>query len=424
MPTAVQNLDGTFNIKDVLIFAELPPGARGNDRKIGKRWMEAAIKTAEFREQEQDYLPPLHILHHGQEKPTRAGHFKVTRVERITYDGRETFALLADLVDIPAEMFARVRQGEFPYRSVEIFAINAEPGDKEPPVINGLALLDTEEPFFRFPLLNGKTIDMTGAATFKTSGLDVIRAHEGAVALFSKFPEGIMPANATVKLKGTSDNVTVTLKGNKHEPETIIDALRALMERDDMDDELRAKLAAIMDPDDAEEFVEEDKPTATPATPTKDDKKMSKEHATQFAAQEARIAALTDRLDSNDSKAEAKDLADAEIAKFAAEGYHLSAETKATFRKFAKDPDSLEVFAKTYRATAIKEPKTLEQMENTAPTDSPEVAKFANDPDKHAFATSCEAQYEELKQFGAQPRCDLETFIEQRMNERNQEVPA
>ena len=217
MPTAVQNLDGTFNIKDVLIFAELPPGARGNERKIGKRWMEAAIKTAEFREQEQDYLPPLHILHHGQEQPIRAGHFRVTHVEKITYDGRDTFALLADLVDIPAEMFARVRSGEFPYRSVEIFAINAEPGDKEPPVINGLALLDTEEPFFRFPMLNSKTIDMNGAATFKGQGLDVIRADAGAVALFSKFPEGIMPKDAKVALKGAKD-----------EPETIIDALRAL----------------------------------------------------------------------------------------------------------------------------------------------------------------------------------------------------
>ena len=35
---ATQNHDGTFNILDVPIFAEVPAGAKGNDEPVEKDW--------------------------------------------------------------------------------------------------------------------------------------------------------------------------------------------------------------------------------------------------------------------------------------------------------------------------------------------------------------------------------------------------
>lgn len=161
---AVQNPDGTWNIEDVAIFAEhdIEVVVKGEDgkpvhmkRRIGRSWQESALNQAVKRFSNDQFMPPLHVHHHGMGKQTvRAGFFKVKAVRQDSLEGKTLWTTFADLVNVPPEIYAMIRQGQLPYRSVEILDINK-------PEISSLALLDDEVPFFRFKLLTiGQEIKM------------------------------------------------------------------------------------------------------------------------------------------------------------------------------------------------------------------------------------------------------------------------
>lgn len=108
--------------------------------------MLAAVERDKMRRGE-GYRAPVHIGHHEPGvTPTRAGSFRLVRVGKTTYEGREVDCVFADFENLTPEAFAAIQRGELPYRSVEI--LNA--ADTE---INSIALLSSEVPHFRFPNL-------------------------------------------------------------------------------------------------------------------------------------------------------------------------------------------------------------------------------------------------------------------------------
>lgn len=140
--TAKQNANGTWNVLNVPVFATLPAGARKNADEIGRAWMLRAVERAKQRAAE-GYTGPCHIHHTGDAEPKRfAGKFLPREVGKLTYEGREVDAIFADLLDVPAFVYERIRAGELPFRSVEVF-------DWDKPELNALALMDTDVPFFR-----------------------------------------------------------------------------------------------------------------------------------------------------------------------------------------------------------------------------------------------------------------------------------
>lgn len=142
---AEQQKDGTWTIFDVPVFAEAVDTRGPKPLKFDAGWLSRALMIAQQRERE-GYLPPLHVRHHdGQADVAAAGHFRLTRVAPMAYEGQQRMALYADLVGVPDEVYQQVRAGRLPYRSVEIHK-----GLRE---IDSLALLDHEVPFFRFELL-------------------------------------------------------------------------------------------------------------------------------------------------------------------------------------------------------------------------------------------------------------------------------
>lgn len=150
--TAKANADGTYDIYDVPIFAELPKGEKRNAQDIDKKWMEACVAQHLLRQGE-GYLAPMHVKHHGDgEQTQRAGFFLPKAVKTLRYNGRAIAALYADMLAIPAAVFESIQRGELNYRSVEVAT-----WDKAE--IASLALLDDEAPFFKFELLTvGKVI--------------------------------------------------------------------------------------------------------------------------------------------------------------------------------------------------------------------------------------------------------------------------
>lgn len=144
---ATKHANGRYTIHDVPIFSEVPEGEKGNEERIDRGWMEKAVAVAVDRYAKNKYLAPVHVKHHGGLDQTQeAGKLRLLRVGEIEYEGKSLAAIYADLVNISAEVFARIVEGGLTYRSVEVF-------DWATPEINSLALLDTEVPFFRLEML-------------------------------------------------------------------------------------------------------------------------------------------------------------------------------------------------------------------------------------------------------------------------------
>lgn len=142
-----QNADKTWNIRSVPIFAEHDVTVKGETRRVGQDWQVGAHQRQASRIENDSYMAPLHVHHHAFGKDTQpAGFFQITDVAQGTYDGHNLWMTFADLLQVPNDVYQRIRAGELTYRSVEIHDITK-------PEIDSLALLNDEVPFFRLSLL-------------------------------------------------------------------------------------------------------------------------------------------------------------------------------------------------------------------------------------------------------------------------------
>jgi hypothetical protein len=148
--------NGNFAIRDVEIFqaCQRPNPATGAVDDFGQKFLETALSA--FRERSSDqYLPPVHIGHHkGQTVANEfAGHLILKRVEN---DKKGIPTLYGDMVEIPPRAFAEIMANRLPYRSVEI----NNPASGE---ISSLALLSTEVPYFKFPLMRVEKVNFSAS---------------------------------------------------------------------------------------------------------------------------------------------------------------------------------------------------------------------------------------------------------------------
>lgn len=139
---ATQNPDGSWNVLDVPVFA----AHERHGKKVDKAWLEGAVRRAqELRAS--NYVAPLHVGHHPDGDVERAGFFLPKRVESRAFAGGQPLpVVVADLLAVPADVYAEIKAGRLPYVSVEVADLNK-------PEISSLALLQDEAPFFKFPLL-------------------------------------------------------------------------------------------------------------------------------------------------------------------------------------------------------------------------------------------------------------------------------
>lgn len=145
MYDAAQQPDGTWTIYNVEVMGELPAGARRNKKPIGPVWMRAAV-DAMLRDAPK-HLPAVFVRHHdiGVE-PIHAGlMYPKKDLGRMRVEGREMACILADIINVPPDVFAQIEKLQLPFRSPEV-------ADWDKPELNGLALLPTEAPFFKMPM--------------------------------------------------------------------------------------------------------------------------------------------------------------------------------------------------------------------------------------------------------------------------------
>ncbi len=163
--TAVRASDGTYAILDVPVYVE-----RYFKPEIGSKGMvlpavdhdgaflRKCIARAQYREKFDRFLAPLHLIHHDTgEAVVYAGKFRAKEVRETMYEGRRTATVFADLIEIPAAIYAEVKAKLWPGRSVEFL-------NRYDPEINSLALLNHDVPWARLPALSvGREIAEKGS---------------------------------------------------------------------------------------------------------------------------------------------------------------------------------------------------------------------------------------------------------------------
>lgn len=157
--------DGRVRVLRVPIYAEHVRTRQVLDYESGEQkaeeipfdrdWLERAVADAR-KEQEKGHTPPLHLRHNfgtalaSTGTPTEpVGTFENLELADVDLaaPGEEPdvkAVVFSDLVYHDAEAFAQSKR--YPHRSVEVY-------DYREPRINSLALLGSEEPYFRFPNL-------------------------------------------------------------------------------------------------------------------------------------------------------------------------------------------------------------------------------------------------------------------------------
>lgn len=383
--TAIDNGDGTFTIKDMPIFAELPAGVRGNKKPVDKDWLDQALKTAQEKAKGQ-YFSPTRVNHlndqFGNPLPTEpAGMYIPTSVRKYNLHGKTVWALFADLMRIPGKIFNEVRNLMIPYRSVEVKSWDH-------PELSALALTRDRSPFYEFAVTSiGKIIKKENIKNDFDSTSPVVAyayTEDGSEAFCFNFTGGanmadekpVVPAPEAEKKE--SEELTLLKE--------ILSILKGAMEA---------------------KKPEAGKPAEQPAMAAKKPE----------AALEGKIQAAEDRL----AKIEMAKAIESRVtgAEKSLEGYVLSPKTREILKRNAeRGEEALKDFVESYKEnTPLDPPKTLAEFEErqAVNTGTPsEVSKYMSQgPEKFQRARKLANEFVELN---GRVSVNLERYIEIGMN--------
>ena len=425
---ATKNRDGTWNVLNVPIFAEIPAKTPGATPLVSREWIEAAVEKDKKR-YASGFASPLHIHHHehhspGAPKPKRAGQIRLREVRQASYDGAEIGVLFADLEKVPAAVYDRIKKGTLPYRSVEIL----DPRENE---ISSCALLDSEVPFFRFPNL---AVSLERPNLRFSAPRRLVNSPVTACVKSGRTRGFLFHAQGVTQMIENDDGSEIT---DAIEVEPIVapeteapndEAIESAAERMfSLFDALSTKVEGLSEK--LDELSQQDTPDITPDSPVTGEE-INETPAVDpetFSASEAklhgRLMALEQRLADEDKEKTTTSLYSAALKTL--EEYNLTDEIKARLQTFAaQGEENLGVIVQTFQETLTKFPApTVEDATDASGTpDSDAVAAYSADTKKHARARALEGQYNELKSNGL--KCSLPEFIESNMNRAAPAAPA
>jgi hypothetical protein len=127
--------NGKYAIFDIPVFKLFKDDEKG---ELKKEDALEIIRNFQADVEKNGYYPRVHIEHQTKEGSRPGAGF----LDNLRFDGKE---FLADIVEIPSEVFHKIKKMELPYRSVEYH--------QEKKKILSLALLESTPSYFQFPLL-------------------------------------------------------------------------------------------------------------------------------------------------------------------------------------------------------------------------------------------------------------------------------
>lgn len=325
--------DGWYTLKDVLFFAEVPKGEKSAPEDVKAERMGQMVKSATDRYQKEKFAAPAHKGHHKAiafEDPEFLGFMLPKRVGKTTLDGREQDAVYGD-IKLKASAFERLKKGELPYVSPEV--------DWATWQFSSIAFLDSMPPHFKGPLITVGKVTEDANAKF-TVGSSISKGKFMAITDGESEPKETKAKDGNAQMcskcgaqMGMTTGVQAPATNVFQKPDS--SAPKEDNEKGNTVADEKTKVTKF-----------EDDPTA-----------MAK-----FAAQEARLKAMEDKLtakETEEAKAARVKAAFAEL-----EGYPLTDAGKSGIAKFADDAEKLKTFIEVLKAQTPKNsPKTVSAFE-------------------------------------------------------------
>jgi len=407
-----KNADGTWDILDVEFFSTIPKGVKGAPKDITEEDLQASVEVHQAKFTNDRFLARLNVLHnYGNTKATGAGFFLPKRVARMNFGGKSRPVVFCDLISVSESVLGMIQRNELPYRSAEV-------REWEPLQFGALALLDTEPPFFEFPLLSGASVDTAGES--ESVGHEIFRfrgsSEPAAVAAFTS-NEG---SSFLFKFAQQEDSVDDDKKNEEAQmmdedesggmqPDDIVKAIEsgeiAVKDFDAITAAIEARTGAAP----AEEVVEEPEELepASQDIPVELSDDEDPDKATADIKMAGRLAALEDKVAEQERKEQTKALFSAAVKGLEDDGFNVSdASRDRLFKAADAGEDTLALFVEGYRETTPRDPGP--SLDGGGPSDESypsEVMAFANQgPDVFATAKAEFRAWEELKNsktFGA-----------------------
>lgn len=389
-----EEADGTFTVLNLPVFSTLAANAHGHNPEITEDWLKAAKARFGARKAE-GYLPPMHLRHHRFDVAQRAGHFELIRLGRHKVDGSYLPTLFANLIRVPADRFAEMRRGEWPYRSVEIHDYSA-------PEIDSLALLDSEVPFFRYPCmgLSDQGSQFQVSNNYSDHPLRAVAAHGKARAFLFRSTGGLFMdsqdtgtgADPEGEGEGAS-GIDLDELAAKLEAMLVEKVVASVMER----------MGGKMGDDDAEE-TEEEGGQMSAQSPAGDDS----------AALAARLTHLEDNEEKRAAADRTRDRIDGAFGG-PLKSANLGTKGRERVEKFAasmSDSDWSEYVDQLATTVVRDDDDTLGDLFGSGESAQPsEVAQFSSDPKKYEIAKRVASEYAARKAAGLASGYTLEWKI-------------
>jgi hypothetical protein len=442
---AIQDSDGTWKItsedgRGFPIMGSLAKGARGNLADIDGEWMRRTLDRHRELERDNKYLPPVHAQHHGEgNKTSQIGFLRLTGTGKIVDRGAAQDSLMAEVVGVREGDLQAIENLQFPYRSVEVT-------DWKKNEVASLALLSDDAPFFKLPLMKiGRRIPQEPAAA-ASSLVALVEADPAAAFLFrasggpvQDFQEGTVKDKAAQLADGNQDRpgpdktgqpdqldaADVVLKAAvakeiaewmKQLPDVVKSTLQGLLPTRRPNDTAPAELGAAFQ----EEPMAQD--PKTPETPSPQ-KLVDQAAHEAIAALSGKVAGLEAAQKTRERREKLSGLVDGQVAALKEAGWHVPEATIKSMREIAEKAGEdgaeacLKAFSESFKATAPKDPKRLEEFEQTAEAaaqqDAPEVVAYQKQgPEAFAEARRLQGQYQQLQDGGMGLSISLKEFLE------------
>lgn len=413
------NPDGTFNVRDVPIFAETEK--RLGEKVVGfdKDWLDSAVSRAATRASE-GYFSPLRIRHLGSRvEPMHAGKAWPRRVARSVIDGEVVWTVFGDYLEVPAAAFDLMRRGELPYVSIEAF-------DYTEGLIDAVSLLDASDgpPHIPFPLfraadpaadaalfakaftprVNPKDVEPRGGVV----ACFAFKDHRAALARFDSMPDdpNKKPDEPKAEKKPAEGGAD---EGAKKIVDAILssDGLRTAIEA-----QVKTMLAEI-----AGGGAKKPETGAPHDQPKENAMSMSKEVSESLVKMQGELDGLKSLEAARKSDATIVEAADGVISRLARFG--LGVEDRPRLVKMAKDHGlgALSVYEETVKKHGTEAPPTPQAVAASVaggqadPSLPKEVLAYTGDPGRLATAIKCSKDYDALRARGRLSTVSLESHL-------------
>jgi hypothetical protein len=324
-------------------------------------------------------------------------------VGKITYEGKETAVIFADLLDIDEGAYQMIRSAKFPYRSAEVFGLGSDS-----PEITSLALLEHDTPFFRLPVLtiNNEMTDNESKVSLTES-------------LFAKSYQKLNPAMCRVLFSLGGINMAEDTKKEvpavkdekkpdepkKFEDMTPDEKMLAIVKRLDA---LEAKFA---NGDKKPDVKEPDKQEPTKPVEMKDGKVGQDGEIFKLKGEIEGLKGIVNGMVSKEKKKELVAKAKGELVKFNLTNIDQELEKAAE-----KGEDAIQHFIAGVKKVGVHDPApSFDRFNNTsAVANDPVVMEFsAQGPEVHAKAMEACRAFDSLRGAG---KTDKKTFIQMYLN--------